>query len=90
MPASRPMVAAVESVVAVDAPAARPWPRAGVGNPFAAGYGPDTMQVRTYHPFEPQIDARPRPTLVWPMPVGSLGAGASVDTADTPATPGVQ
>ena len=92
MPASRPVVAAVESVVAVDAPAARPWPRAGAGNPFAAGYGPDTMQVRTYHPFEPQIDARPRPrpTLVWPMPVGSLGAGASVDTADTPATPGVQ
>lgn len=87
-----PVMAAVQPVIADDARVARPWPRAGVGNPFAAGYGPDTLQVRTYHPFEPQIDARPRPrpTLVWPMPVGSLDGGAPVDTGGPPATPGAQ
>ncbi|PJK01307.1 hypothetical protein CO641_02875 [Lysobacteraceae bacterium NML91-0213] len=91
-----PAMAAVDTAVADSAHAVRPWPRAGVANPFAAGYGSEAMQVRTYHPFEPQIDARPRPrpTLVWPMPVGSLDVGAPVDGTPvdgmTPATPGVQ
>ena len=85
-------IAAAEPAAAVDSAVARPWPRAGVGNPFAAGYGPDTMQVRSYHPFEPQIDARPRPrpTLVWPTPVGSPDRGAPLEAGDTPATPANQ
>ncbi|WP_244240763.1 sigma-E factor negative regulatory protein [Luteimonas yindakuii] len=93
VPAPLPAIAAVEPALGGDARVARPWPRAAVGtdNPFAAGYGLDTMQVRTYHPFEPQIDARPRPrpTLVWPTPVGSLGAGLP-DAGGTPTTPGAE